>query len=178
MAKNKYQLSQIHKVKIHHNRWLIWAIAYLCFIFIALLGYIQISSVNVETEELTAENSFQPWHPYKNEELKFSLRYPDKWSIEPASQTSVDFVPEMLSRPGVNVSVYASGDEKSIRAVLDVQSENKIEVDGIPATRLTTKLAGNETETVVLVKKDGRLYVLRGTLGSVSAFLQTFKFIQ
>src|SRR3989344_3876945 len=93
MAKNKYQLSQLHKVKVHYNRWLIWAIAYLCFIFVALLGYIQVSSVSLEAEELTAESSFQPWRSYKNEALGFSLRYPTDWSIEAASETSVDFVP-------------------------------------------------------------------------------------
>lgn len=178
MAKNKYQLSQIHKIKIHHNRWLIWAIAYLFFIFVALLGFIQVSTINVQTEELAAENSFEPWHLYKNNELKFSLRYPQDWSIEPASQTSVDFVPTELARPGVNVSVYGAEDERKLRSVLNIKSEKEMAVAGIKAAEIINEIDGDGTETLVLVENEGRLYSLRGTAGSVRAFVQTFNFLK
>lgn len=179
MAKNKYQLSQLHKVKIHHNRWFIWTIAYLCFIFIALLGYIQVSSVNVETEELSAENSFQPWRVYKNETLGFSLRYPTDWSIEAASETSLDFVPKTLSRPGVNISVYDSADEKKLRQVLEIQSEKEIEIDGNVGDEIISETEGKNTaEVVVLIENNGLLYAVRGTPGSVRAFVQTFNFLK
>lgn len=178
MAKNKYQLSQIHKIKVHHNRWLIWAIAYLFFIFIALLGYVQVSTINFDTEELSADSSFQPWHSYKNNELMFALRYPADWSIEPASQTSVDFVPTELSRPGVNVSVYGAGDERKLRDVLDIKFEKEVEVSGVIAAEIINQIEGDGTETVILVENDGRLYSIRGTAGSVKAFVQTFSFLK
>lgn len=179
MAKNKYQLSQIHKIKVHHNRWLIWTIAYLFFIFIAVLGFIQVSTINFDTEELMAESSFEPWHHYKNNELMFSLRYPSGWSIEPASQTSVDFMPVELARPGVNVSVYGAGDERKVRAVLDIQSEKELEVGGVMGTEIVNQLdSSGTTETIVLIENEGRLYSIRGTAGSVRAFLQTFTFIK
>ena len=115
----------------------------------------------------------------KLEELGFFLRYPAAWSIEASSETSVDFVPEILSRPGVNVSVYDSRDEGSLRETLDIESEKKIEVDGQPASEITNAAEGqNPAETVVLVKNGGLLYAVRGTPGSVRAFMQTFNFIK
>lgn len=179
MAKNKYKISQVHKIKIHYNRWLIWAVAYLLFIFVALLGYIQVSDLKLETEQLLAESNFKSWHPYRNQDLGFSLRYPADWSIEPDSESSIDFVPGDLARQGVNVSVYDPSDYNAVRRALEIKSENPIVVDGMKGVELETILAdGKAQETVVAVEHADNLYVLRGPKPALRQFVQTFNFIK
>lgn len=179
MAKNKYKLTHVHKIKIHYNRWLIWAIAYLLFIFVSLLGYIQVSDLNLETEQILAESTFKSWHPYRNQELGFSLRYPASWSIEPDSESGIDFVPEVLSQSGVNVAVYEPSDYNAIRRALKIESESPIVVDGVKGTEITSILADDEVhETMVVVENKGSLYVLRGPRPVVRQFVQTFNFLE
>jgi hypothetical protein len=179
MAKNKYKLAHVHKIKIHYNRWLIWAVAYLLFIFVSLLGYIQVTDLNLETEHFLAESAFTSWHPYRNQDLGFSLRYPADWSIEPDSENGIDFVPEDLSRAGVNISVYDPSDYNAIRRSLEIDSEDPILVDGVKGTEISSLLAEGKTrETFVIVENNDNLYVLRGPRVAVRQFVQTFNFIE
>jgi hypothetical protein len=176
MAKNKYKLSQIHKIKVHHNRWLAWAIAYLLFVAVALVGYIKVSDVNFETDQIQAESAFYPWRGYTNHALGFSLRYPSDWSIEAESDASLSFVPTDLSKSGVNVAVFNTTEEKSLRKGLSIDSEKKITVDGVVGAEITNEPAQGSAETVVLVTNEKKLYVIRGERSAVMSFLQTFKF--
>ena len=179
MAKNKYQLSQLHKVQVHHNRWFIWALVYLIFIFIALSGYLKVSDIKTDTQELAADSNFSPRHTYSNKNLGFSLRYPPDWAIEAGSDTSVDFLPAVLSYPGVNVSVYDAADEPEIRQALGIKVEKPLTLDGQRGSVVTSLLKGsNVEETVVLVQNEGRLYVIRGPAGVVDEFIITFNFLR
>ncbi len=178
MAKNKYKLSQLHKVKVHHNRWLAWAIAYLLFVAVALVGYIKVSDVNFDTEQIEAESKFNPWHTYSNQALGFSLRYPGDWSIEAESDSSLNFVPDDLSKQGVNVSVYSTSAEKSVRKALTIASEKEVKVDGTTGVEITNQLENNTSESVVLATHNKKLYVIRGSRSAVLQFLQTFNFVE
>jgi hypothetical protein len=177
MAKNKYKLSQLHKIKVHHNRWLAWAIAYLLFVAVALVGYIKVSDVNFDTEQIQAESAFTPWHTYTSQALGFSLRYPGDWSIEAESDSSLNFVPADLAKNGVNVSVYSTSAEKSLRKELNINSEKKVMVDGIAGVEITNQLENNASESIVLATNNKKLYAIRGSRSAVMQFLQTFNFV-
>lgn len=171
MAKTK--LHRLHKIKIHDNRWLIWAIAYLLFVAIALIGYLKIATLDFDS----TENTFSPTHSYKDERLGFSLRYPATWSIE-ASNSSVAFLPSEISDEGVSITVTTPNTESSIRRALKNSTETAVTVNNIPAKKLTNDLGNNHTETVVLISYNGKLYVLRGSNNHVEKLLQTLSFVK
>src|SRR4051812_23659376 len=112
MPKTKFR--KLHKIKLHHNRWLIWAIAYILFVAVAVIGYLKVSNINIDAEN-SAENVFTAAHSYTSNNLQFALRYPSTWSIEADSATSISFLPNDTEDSGVTVLVADPSSEKSIR---------------------------------------------------------------
>src|SRR3989344_1733447 len=112
MAKRK--LYHLHKIKIHHNRWLIWALAYALIVALALISYIKISDLNISSE---ADSVFSSFHSYSDSRLGFGVRYPADWAIE-AEASSVTFLPPELSDSGVTVTVADPSSSVGIRKKL------------------------------------------------------------
>jgi hypothetical protein len=178
MSKNKHPIFRMHKIKVHHNRWLIWASAYMVFVAIALVGYIAVTNLNFDSELLVAENEYKPWRSYTNHELGFALRYPGEWSIEAMSNTSIDFVPVDMFKSSLNISVYPASNEKDLIKALDVASERTTDLAGVTAKEFVNRLTvGTAVETVLLAVDNRRVYVIRGEHGPVRQFAQTFRFI-
>ncbi|OGE87756.1 MAG: hypothetical protein A3J07_03525 [Candidatus Doudnabacteria bacterium RIFCSPLOWO2_02_FULL_49_13] len=172
MAKQKHPIYRLHKIKVHHNRWLIWAIAYVLFVAIALIGYIKVSDEAQSSQ--VAEQTFVSWHTYENPKLGFSLRYPASWAVE-ADEVSAIFAPE--SGQGIEVSVYKPNAERTIRKPLNVISESPVMVDGVKATGIVNDLGGGRVEGVVLAKTDRHIYVIRGSKSDINKILLTFNLI-
>jgi len=171
MAKKKHPIFRLHKIKVHHNRWLIWAIAYVLFVTIALVGYIKITDEDVT--EVQAEQVFRSWGEiYQNQKLGFSLRYPAHWEAT-ADDVSVVVGPE-TGDEAVEVSVYRPTAERTIRKPLKILEEQPLVVDGREATQITNDIGNGKTESVVLVKTDAHIYVIRGEKSNVNKILLTF----
>src|SRR3989344_5997847 len=177
MAKRKYKLHHLHKIKVHHNRWLIWALAYALIIAIALVGYIKVSDSNLQTE-LTAEADFKSWRMYNDQRLGFALRYPSDWSIEVGVDSTINFSPGSSEDVGVEVYRTTTASENAIRRSLDIVTEEEITVNNEPAVRILSDLGGKHLEEVVLIKHNKKLYVVRGTKNLVDRLMQTFYFTQ
>jgi len=167
--------SKFHQIIVHHNRWLIWAVAYTLMVTIALVGYIKVSDIQMESD-LTAENTFTPAHSYTNQFLGFSLRYPSNWAIE-ADNNSVTFAPTSSADLGVSVTVTAVADEKALRKSLTISTEKTISVDNVTGIEITNNLSEGHLEAVVLVRHNNKLYVIRGTENFVDQLLLTFNFL-
>ncbi len=174
MAKKKHRLRNLHKIKIYHNRWLIWAIAYVVIFATAMIGYLKVSDINFETQQI-ADTQFQPWHSYKNTYLGFSQRYPADWWLEVQDQSSIVFVPSG-SDQGVTVRVVKPSAETAIRKTLKISNESRTLLDNNPAAKLTNDLGDSHFETVILSIHNHRLYVLRGSQSLVQKLLLTFNF--
>jgi hypothetical protein len=172
MAKRK--LHHLHKVKIHHNRWLIWAISYALIVAVALVAYIKISDINIDAE---SQNNYESWRSYKDSTLGFGLRYPGSWAIEADSSNSVNFLPSETSDGGVNVTITPLSSETSIRRTLKIAEETGIMVNKIPAVEIKNDLGNSHGETVVMVKYRNQLYVVRGSEDHVKRILETFYFL-
>lgn len=173
MAKTK--LHQLHKIKIHDNRWLIWAIVYVLFVCIALVYYVKISDLNIDSEN-TAESGFSASRSYSDARLGFTVKYPTTWGIEADFDSSVNFVPDDSSDVGITVSVVNASAEKSLRRTLDILSESAMILDKVSATKIINDLGEGHTETVVLAIYNRKLYVIRGSENFVQKFLLTFHF--
>jgi hypothetical protein len=171
MAKRK--IYHLHKIKVHHNRWLLWAIAYILFVAIAMIGYLKVANINIDTEN--AENRYNPSHSYNNSRLGFALTYPPTWSIEANSDTSVTFMPSDTSDDGVTISVSSTAAEKDIRKSLKITQETPVMVGNLPGVKITADLGKNLSEKVVLIPSFNKLYVIRGSGSQVEKVLTTFK---
>ncbi len=170
MAKTKAK--KFHKIKIHHNRWLIWAIAYMLFVTIALVGYLKVSDIIFDAE--SAQNQFEPSHSYNDQRLGFSLRYPANWAIE-ADTESVTFSPNDLTEYGVTVTQTVPSAERAIRKTLSVLNESSVQVDSVMGSRLTNFLGNGASEVVVIAQHKQKLYVIRGPEFFVEKMLLTLK---
>jgi hypothetical protein len=175
MAKKKHPIFRLHKIKVHPNRWLIWAIAYVLFVTIAMVGYIKITDEAVVTPQ--PEQVFISWHTYSNPTLGFALRYPANWSVESSQVGSVSFGPADSSKSGIEVDVYKPNAEKIARNSLKIVDQTPITVDGVAAVEITNNLGKNQTETVVLVNNKVHVYLIRGSKADVEKVLLTFSFI-
>ena len=175
MAKRKYKLHQLHKIKVHHNRWLIWAIAYVVIVSIAVLGYIKVSDVNFESG-LFAETQYKPFSTYTNNTLGFSLRYPSTWSIEAEDSETVSFSPASSSKEGFSVRVTKPANEVAIRKGIDKLDEMRVVLDGNRAVKLVNDLGNGVSETVIMSIYKEKLYVLRGDNDEVNKLLLSFRF--
>ncbi len=173
MAKKKHPIFRLHKIKVHHNRWLIWAIAYVLFVAIAMVGYIKISDESVTSYQ--ADQVFASWRTYQNSSLGFSVHYPATWAIESTDPATVTIGPQ--SSTGIEISLYKTTAEKTIRKPLDIVAERPITIDGVAGKQITNDLGNNNFETVVLVKNQGHIYVIRGSESDVNKILLTFNFI-
>ena len=173
----KNPLTRLHKIKIHKNRWLIWAIAYLVMVAIAMVGYLKVSDLNFQTAFPPYDNLVS-WRPYTDMRLGFSVRYPKDWGIEADSQSTISFLPANTNQEGVAISVYSLSAEANVRKSLNIVSEKIITVDKATGSIITNNLGKNLTESVALVKNNGKLFVISGPDNSVQKFLLTFRFIQ
>ncbi len=170
----KIKLHRLHKIKLHPNRWLIWSIAYALIIGIAMVGYMKVTDVNFETDQLPPPY-FSSAKVYINEQQGFTLRYPAEWSLE-SQANSVEFSPSSISDAGASISVLKQSEQRSLVAGLNVISSQPIMVDGQAGTKIIAEPRSNELETVVTVNYNNKLYVIRGSNAAVNKLLMTFNF--
>src|SRR6185503_5474273 len=170
MAKTK--LRKFHKIKIHPNRWLMWVIAYVIFVAIAMVGYLKVSDIDFDTQ-IGAENNYQSSHSYSDKNLGFSVRYPIDWSIEANSSSRITFLPSDTSDNGVIVAVTTPTAEKSIRSALKIVDESNFMLDSQSAAKISNDLGFGHSETVVLVQNNHKLYVIRGSGALVEKLLSS-----
>ena len=174
----KIKLHRLHKIKIHKNRWLIWALAYAVIVTIAVVGYIKVSDINFVNQDILNKVLITS-RSYTDHRLGFGVRYPSDLGIESSNPSTVifwstDSKPEGVS---VTVSVNPTSAEKAIRKSLKIVSETRTTVDGISAALITSTIAPGATESVVLVRANNQLYEIAGNPPLVQRFLVTFHFI-
>ncbi|MBX4191432.1 MAG: hypothetical protein KW804_01380 [Candidatus Doudnabacteria bacterium] len=166
---------KFHKIKIHNNRYLIWAIAYLLFVSIALLGYLKVVNLGLENEG--PDSAFTPSHSYTDARMGFAIRYPANWSIE-ASSNTVSFLPSETADEGVTISITTPANEPAVRKALQIASESNVLINNTSASKLVNDLGQGHTETVVIIPHAQKLYVIRGSNNLVEKILQTFYFVK
>ncbi len=177
MKRIKKHIRQLHKIKIHHNRWFIWAIVVSFVVMVSLLSYIKVSSLLFD-EYLSYPAILDDYGiNYRDNRLGFAMRHPNNWGIESTEENIVEFSDSKNLDEIISVAVYEAGDEAAVRGTLSVKSEKSIMVNGNSARELTVKTAAGGMETVVLLNKNGSLYVIRGASPFFGSVLSTFKVV-
>jgi hypothetical protein len=171
----KRKLHHLHKIKIHPNRWLFWAIAYILFVTIALVGYLKVSDLHLDAEN--SGDYSASLHKFTSKQMGFTLRYPADWSIE-ADNSSVNFLPSDFSDNGVSVSVLSPIAEKSLRSGLKILNEVSGTLDSTAAAKIRSDLGNGYTEKIVIATYNHKIYVIRGGENVVNKILLTFEFLE
>ncbi|HEV8601255.1 MAG TPA: hypothetical protein VGQ87_01505 [Patescibacteria group bacterium] len=168
------QVEKILKKKIYKNRYLVWAIAIALITCLGLLGYIKVSEIDFERQVVYVKNE-TVWQTYRSTHQGFSMRFPPLWTLEAGDNTII--LNGLTLDEEVIVGVNTLAAEKPIRNSLQIIKEQKITVGGTEAVKISNKPSENATETVVLAKNLGRLYVIRGMSSSFDKIVSTFKFL-
>jgi hypothetical protein len=158
MAKAKRNWKHIHKIRVHHNRWLWWTVALSILMAVALVGYIKVSNIYFDTQFGHQQEVMKNWNTFTNKSYGYIVKYPKNWAIEAESQTSLNFVNPADAGEYFSVTVYPITEEKVVREELSNRDDDE--------------------EEVTLVKEDGTLYVLRGKSDLFDRIVESFRFQQ
>ena len=159
--------TKFHKIIIHPNRYLIWALVSALFVAIGLVAYIYIGNVNQDTD-LTISPDVTFWHTYKDAALTF--RYPGEWFVDPG-EGYIGFGPK--DRDVFLVYSY-TGADAAYSSYLNSDNVEPIIIDGKDGIRVRDSFATNEH--IAFVKNLGKLYEFRGSTGAFDKILSTVRF--
>lgn len=170
-----YKKIHIHlKRKIHKNRWMAWAIVAMILSAATLVSYIEVSDLNFE-REVSNHTNRQLWQSYRNYKLGFSLRFPPDWGIE--SDGGMLSLSEPMNESEVTLTVFDPVAEPMVRKALNIQSEEKIKLDGRPAKKIENLIAPEALEKVILVTLNDRFYRITGFGSYFDTVVSTLKFL-
>lgn len=168
------KLKKLHKIKVHHNRWLIWAIVSALFATIALVGYIKISEEYFGAQ-VSNFNDVETWKMYRDSRLGFSMNYPGKWVIE-SQRNGIEFSDPKQPADGITISFYDPKDEVAVLAGINKVSEERFKIGDLIGMKYTDSISKKVNEEVILVKYNNKLYSIRGSGKSYEKVLSSFKF--
>ena len=166
---------------IHKNRWFFWTIAILLIAGLALVFSIfQDSEYYEEFAREFAQYTTQNWHTYRSPVLGISVRYPAAWQIEidPTDAKTVYFENSKDFSENISVSVREPALAKVIRDSLKIESEEEVEIDGVPGVWIRGKdVKDRATSNVVLVRRAGKLYYIAGQARSFERIVKGIRFL-
>lgn len=166
MPKKKHAF---HKTKIHHNRWLAWAIAISIIVGTALVGFIKVSSQNFETE--IVPSAVFNWRLFAHPTYGFSLNLPHNWQASEDKSAVASFASAADEREKLAVKIFELDTESQIRTNFRTWKQTEIMLDSVAALRFA-----NGSEKIIMAKHNGEIYVLRGTGLQFDKVASTFKF--
>jgi hypothetical protein len=173
----KRHIKRVQKIKVHHNRWLIWAVSLTVIACFMLLSYIKITDYVLDYQSMDTALINDNGVIYKDNVLGFSLYHPKDWGVESEVRDTITFNDPKNNGAGLEVSLYELDDERALRDVLEISREQTVFVDDQKGARLTVTDGRKTIESVVLVPHDGMLYVIRGSTAWFDQVLSSFKFI-
>lgn len=165
---------------IHPNRWFFWTIAILLGFSLILYLFIFQSIREFEQQAIDSVNNFGTnWRIFHSQELGISIKYPSLWQVEIDPTLPNSFSLENPKNFYENISVFMVEEkmEKIVRNSLEIASEKKILVSGLPGVLLLGKAMNDPaTSKAVLVKNNGKLYYIAGQAKNFEKIAASIKF--
>jgi hypothetical protein len=176
MPKEKTNWKQIHKIKVHDNRWLAWTIAIAVLVCASLVAYIQVTDINFSTQMSFSSGPNSNWLTFNHRAQGYSVKYPRNWGLETDTDNDfgMSFVNPQDSNEYFSVSTYLASDEDEIRRSLFTSNELPVKISGVNGTKISQ--SRNQPESVAMVLHGDMLFLLRGKGGNFDRILATFKF--
>ncbi|HEX5429638.1 MAG TPA: hypothetical protein VFX17_00985 [Patescibacteria group bacterium] len=161
---------KIHKIVIHPNRYLIWALCIALMATIALVAYIRISTI-LDTQTSVDQGPNTQWLNFQDANL--SLRYPSSWLVE-EDLTSVSF--GTSNQDLFLVSVQTPPDASAYASFAKTSGVEPVTVDGISGILLPKD--DTTGEQIAFAKTSQSLFEFRGSTPLFSQILATVKFVK
>ncbi len=168
---------RLHKVRVHENRWLMWAISLSIIMFIGLIGYINISSYKFDTDMADPAYLSRHGSVYKDAQRGFLLNHPRSWGVEAEAPNIINFIDPYNFGKSITVGLYAPADEAALRKSFVVEKETKVTLSGVDTVQLQV-VAGIEKKKVILVEHLGTLYMISGNSEWFGGIVRTFVFLE
>jgi hypothetical protein len=173
----KKHLKRLHKIKIHHNRWLIWAIAFSVIVFSCLLAYISTSQRAFEQNMADFSYLNHNGVVYRDVKHGFSLKHPYNWGVEVPQPDLVVFSDPFNYGQSLEVEIYKPADRAALKKAADVASQQTLTVDGVTGEQWNLG-SDSEMETMILLENNGMLYVIRSNTPWLTHILATWHFAE
>lgn len=174
--KTKVNWRQLHKIKVHHNRWLIWAIAAAVFACAALVGYIKVTGITFDSQMFFGQTTSSNWATFRHNSIGYSLKYPRTWGVEADDESTLSFVNPADPNEYFSVSVYPISAEKTVKNSLFNTKQQEVVVSGHEGLMISQDKS--QAENVIMVKDDNDLYVLRGRGAYFNRIVDSFRWTQ
>jgi hypothetical protein len=159
-----------HRIIIHPNRYLIWALAIMLIVAAALVSYIYITNINFD-RDLSSGTDLKYWHTYKDVDM--TLRYPADWLID----AGTGYIGFGTSNSDVFlVYSYSPPNDPAYDSYSKLANVQKITVDGLAGIRVPDQK--NPNQRIVFVKTSKKLYEFRGSTGLFDQILNTVHFLK
>lgn len=170
------RIAKIHKVTIHPNRWLVWALLISALGCSGLIFYIAMDKNQTDIEMMQYAPVIRQAIKYSDSRLGFSIKHPASWDAEAGEASTVSFLDPGNYGQWVSITVSDRNTIKSLRASLDPFMEKTILLDGEQALYSATG-SRNSPEYIVSTVHLGRHYIIRGSGKMFDSVLATFKFL-
>jgi hypothetical protein len=173
-----HHVKNLHKIKVHHNRWLIWTVVFIFVTMVGLLGYIQYSGVVVSTPD---GNAIAPikhitGELYQNNYLGFSVYHPEEWGVAPEPDNTISFYNPKAGVKAFSVKLFMSSTSKDAYEGLENLTAKTVMVNGEEGSWYKKPSPNGKDYSTIVVERDTRTYVLEGQEPYFFQTLETFKF--
>lgn len=174
MPKQKRKWPKFHKIKLHNNRWMIWAVIVMALSASMLLAYIEIVKTQF-VEDVNYLKQVKNWRAYKDGADNYEFLYPRNWVLEFESS---DNVFSLVNPDDVNeyftITRYDVAEEKELKQAIATVNEKTINLNGVNATQIVPDK--RLSENLVLIKQGKFLYTLQAKGRDGNRILSMFKF--
>jgi hypothetical protein len=174
-TKTKSKSRSILLKRIHHNRWLFYAISVIVIVGGGIFSYITIANINDGADQ--AFLNLQPRPEYSNQSLGFGVDYPNGWVIDSSSSPdSVTF--DNPSNDGESVSISTA----TLQAAAKLEKSPSAKVQQQYSLRGNVMIVltvadpeGGAPNKVGIVQTPQKVFVVSGSSNQFTTFLNDIR---
>lgn len=116
---------------------------------------------------------------YKNSDYNFQIQYPVSWEIkETSTGEGEDKIFSISLGDSASLSIMSDSMEGIVKNSISINSEKEMKINGLESTKLEGGSAKDGSlVNIILIKKEGKLYTLRGYGQEFEQMVDSFKLL-
>lgn len=159
---------------LHPNRYFIWAVFVILFIFAALISYIYISTLQMDNESVFSQTISR--RNYTNSALGFAVKYPNSWTLENTVTGGIVFENPADIEENITVVSGSLGLETQIRKALVQRHEIDYQKPGYSVAIIKADSGKNSSNfDAAIIKTPRKLFYISGRSAYFQGFVNNFK---
>ncbi len=156
--------------RIHHNRWLIWAITAIVLVLGTLFFYIKIANLNDSAQQVFINS--QQRRQYSNQTLGFGVDYSAGWVVDSSSNQSVTFDNPANDGESISISTASLAAAAQLEKTPSAKVASTYTLRGNQVTILTVAdpEGGNSME-IGIINTSKKAFVVTGSSSQFNSFV-------